>query len=69
MAHFQRREIHVSFEHSSFKLRFFSANFTILGRSSIRMTKSRPQPLTIVVCGDSLLIRALPFISLCPANT
>jgi hypothetical protein len=47
----------------------FNANFTIfLGRSSIRMAESRPQLWTIVVFGDSLLIPALPFISLCPAT-
>ena len=44
----------------------FSANYTMLGRSSIRMAE---QPWTIVVFGDSLLILALPVISLCPANT
>ena len=49
------------------KLRF-NSNFTILGRSSIRMAESRPQPWTIVVFGDSLLILAFPLISLCPAN-
>lgn len=37
-----------------------NANFTILGRSSIRI---RLQPWTIVVFGDSLLILVLPFIS------
>ena len=46
----------------------FNANFTILAHSFIRVTQSRPQPWTIVVFGDSLLILALPFISLCPAN-
>jgi hypothetical protein len=50
-----------------FKLRF-NANFKNLGRLSIRMAESRPQPWTIVVFGDSLLIPALPSIFLCPAN-
>ena len=39
----------------------FSANFTVLGRPSSEWQK--------VVFGDSLLILALPLISLCPANT
>ena len=50
-----------------FKL-MFNASFTILGLSSIRITESRPQPWTTVASGDSLLILALPFITLCPAN-
>jgi hypothetical protein len=44
------------------------ADFTFLGRSSFRMAENRPQPWMIVAFGDSLLIQAPLFISLCPVN-